>query len=148
MNKKVLLHPSSLIPHPFGGRLPGRRKDDPMRRCAVLTAVLLLTGAGQSLANPRRTPIVEAVEKTRTGIVTLLVEKQTNWGRKETVGTGVVVDERGYLVTNLHVIAGADRVRVELHDGSELVARTTASDAGCDLAVLKVDAKTKLSPLV
>src|ERR1043166_6813336 len=48
----------------------------------------------------RQTPIVEAVKKTRPSIVAIKAEKKgTTGAAKETVGTGVIVDERGYVVT-------------------------------------------------
>src|SRR5947208_6015507 len=62
----------------------------------------------------RETWVVKAVRKTRNSIVTMKVVKKTS--RKETVGTGVIIDERGYIVTNKHVIANAVEVRVVLSD--------------------------------
>ena len=79
-------------------------------------------------------------QKTRDSIVTIKVEKQGNWGRKDVVGTGVIVDERGYVVTNRHVVAGADRVTVELADGTEVAASVVTEDASHDLAILRVSA--------
>jgi serine protease Do len=95
----------------------------------------------------RRTPIVEAVQKTRAGIVSVKAEKKGSWGRKETGGTGVIVDERGYVVTNHHVVASADRVTVHLADGSELAAAIVIEDASHDLAVLRLSTTRKLQAL-
>ncbi len=73
---------------------------------AVLVGVVLGGAGTESKAQySRRTPIVEAVRKTRDSIVTIKVEKRINWGRKEVVGTGVIVDARGYVVTNRHASA-------------------------------------------
>jgi serine protease Do len=95
----------------------------------------------------RRTPIVEAVQKTRAGIVSVKAEKKGSWGRKETAGTGVIVDERGYVVTNAHVVASAERVVVHLADGSELAAAIVTEDASHDLAVLRLSTTRKLQAL-
>jgi serine protease Do len=98
--------------------------------------------------NPRRTPIVQAVRKSRPAIVAIQVEKKDSgdWAR-ETVGTGVVIDERGYILTSHHLVNRAYRVRVRLHNGDELNAEVVADDQATDLAVLRVEAKRKLLAL-
>jgi len=58
-----------------------------------------------------------------------------------TSGTGVVLSEDGYIVTNCHVVEGARSVRVQLTDGQVLDAYSVGQDAISDLAVLYVDAK-------
>jgi serine protease Do len=115
---------------------------------AAALVVVALGGAGtEARGANRRTPIVEAVEKTRAGIVTVKVEKKGSWGRKQMVGTGVIVDERGYVITNQHVVASAERVTVTLADGTELSARVLHEDARADLAVVRVQAKQPLQAL-
>ena len=54
-------------------------------------------------------------------------------------GSGVVLREDGLIITNNHVVTGAQNIRVVLSDGRRLDARTTASDPNDDLAVIKVD---------
>jgi len=56
------------------------------------------------------------------------------------LGTGVIVSEEGYVLTNFHVIDGADEVTVQLDDERELDAEVVGGDAKTDLAVIKVDA--------
>ncbi|HWS90429.1 MAG TPA: DegQ family serine endoprotease [Pyrinomonadaceae bacterium] len=56
------------------------------------------------------------------------------------LGSGVIVSADGYILTNHHVIDGAQEIRVELNDGRTLAARVVGSDAPSDLAVLKVEA--------
>jgi serine protease Do len=60
--------------------------------------------------------------------------------RRGGLGSGVIVNSDGYILTNHHVIDGADRVRVELKDRRTLEAKVVGSDPASDLAVLKVDA--------
>jgi Do/DeqQ family serine protease len=56
------------------------------------------------------------------------------------LGSGVIVSADGYILTNHHVIDGAQEIRVELTDGRTLAAKVVGSDAPSDLAVLKVEA--------
>ena len=61
-------------------------------------------------------------------------------GRIErSLGSGVIVDEAGHIVTNHHVIANADSVRVQLEDGRIADAHIVGRDPDTDLAVLKID---------
>jgi S1-C subfamily serine protease len=62
---------------------------------------------------------------------------------ERSLGSGVIVDEAGHVVTNHHVIANADTIRVQLADGREADAHIVGRDPDTDLAVLKID----LSPL-
>ncbi len=61
--------------------------------------------------------------------------------RQGGLGSGVIVRADGYVLTNRHVIDGADQVRVELSDGRSLKADVIGSDAPSDLAVLKIEAE-------
>ncbi|MEG1500920.1 MAG: trypsin-like peptidase domain-containing protein, partial [Clostridiales bacterium] len=56
-------------------------------------------------------------------------------------GSGVIFKEDGYIITNNHVIANANRLEVTLSDGRKLPAKLIGADARTDLAVIKVDAK-------
>ncbi|GAA4427743.1 S1C family serine protease [Acidovorax lacteus] len=53
------------------------------------------------------------------------------------IGTGVVIVDKGVILTNLHVVAGADRVLVTFHDGTESTASITGAQPENDLAVLQ-----------
>ena len=55
------------------------------------------------------------------------------------LGSGVIVNERGYILTNNHVIDGADEIQVALHDGRNIEATVVGADPEADLAVLKID---------
>jgi serine protease Do len=60
------------------------------------------------------------------------------------MGTGILIDERGYIVTNHHVVNGVDTLRVTLEDGSIYEARTVTVDRKQDLAIIKIDANRPL----
>jgi S1-C subfamily serine protease len=63
------------------------------------------------------------------------------------LGTGVVVDDEGHILTNNHVVEGARQVRVEFSDGTMAEGTVIGSDPGNDLAVVKVDLpEDNLSP--
>ncbi len=62
------------------------------------------------------------------------------------LGSGVILSEDGYIVTNNHVIDGADKLEVLLNDNSTYEARVIGTDEATDLALIKIDA-TKLSPV-
>ena len=61
-------------------------------------------------------------------------------------GSGFVITQDGYIVTNHHVISGASSVKVTMYDGSEYPATVVGSDSDYDVAVLKIDA-TGLQPV-
>jgi len=60
--------------------------------------------------------------------------------KRQALGSGVIVSGDGYILTNHHVIDGAEQIKVDLNDDRTLDARVIGTDAPSDLAVLKVDA--------
>ena len=62
----------------------------------------------------------------------------------EGVGSGVVIDEKGYVLTNNHVIDDAERLKVTLADGRVLKGKVAGTDEVTDLAVLKVESEEPL----
>jgi len=60
--------------------------------------------------------------------------------RREGLGSGVIVTPDGYILTNHHVIDGADQIRVDLNDNRTLEAKVVGYDPPSDLAVLKIEA--------
>jgi len=59
-------------------------------------------------------------------------------------GSGFVVDPKGVILTNFHVVGGADQVEVQMKDGRKFVTRDIKGDRKTDLAIVRVDAKTPL----
>ena len=58
--------------------------------------------------------------------------------QEQSLGSGVIVSSKGYILTNNHVIAGTDNIRVMLYDGRVAPAKIVGTDPGTDLAVLRI----------
>lgn len=103
--------------------------------------------------NPRRTQTVEVVDRVKASVVNIHSERTVTDARDfernhdisrtqqrvNGMGTGIVIDPRGYLVTNHHVVDDVQLLRVRLHDGTTMPARVIARDPEQDLAVIKID---------
>jgi serine protease Do len=122
-------------------------------RVALVAVVFALAGlAGQAQAQEktlvstelRANATVKAVRKAKASVVAVKAPNSTSKGP---LGTGVIIDERGYVLTNRHVVAGVNDVVVRLADDSEYAATVLFADKNTDLAVLKVDASTRLQAL-
>ena len=64
--------------------------------------------------------------------------------RSQALGSGFVISEDGYIVTNNHVIQGADEINIEFFEGFELEAKIVGTDPNTDLALLKVESDKPL----
>ena len=60
--------------------------------------------------------------------------------RQSALGSGVIVSSDGYILTNFHVVDGADNIKVELTDGRTIAAKLVGTDKPSDLAVLEINA--------
>jgi len=68
-------------------------------------------------------------------------KRQVQTPEKKAAGSGVIISQDGYIVTNCHVVEGADELTVTLNDNREFSARIIGTDKSSDLALIKVDAK-------
>ena len=89
--------------------------------------------------------ITSVISEVMPSVVSVTTEMTVNdiFNREYTeyaAGSGVIIDDAGYIVTNNHVVQDAQRVQVELTDGRTFPANIVGSDALTDLAVLKIDA--------
>jgi hypothetical protein len=99
------------------------------------------TSETASSLKPERLTPAEIAERATPSIVSIRTESG--------LGTGFVVREDGWIVTNLHVVAGSDEVIVHLPDRSEYpVVEIINASAAHDLIVLRIDTKKKLRPLL
>jgi S1-C subfamily serine protease len=62
---------------------------------------------------------------------------------REGTGSGVIIDQDGHILTNYHVIKGADQIRITLADGTEVEGKTIGSDPENDMAVVKFSPRGK-----
>jgi serine protease Do len=58
---------------------------------------------------------------------------------QQSLGSGIIVDPKGYIITNNHVVQGASKIKVNVKDGKEYTARVIAGDDFSDIAVIKID---------
>ena len=68
-------------------------------------------------------------------------QRQVQTPKRTAAGSGVIITSDGYIVTNNHVVDGADELTVTLNDNKEYSARIIGADATTDLALIKIDAK-------
>ena len=112
----------------------------------------------------RRTPVVKVYQNTHKAVVNIAGERMVSssawpgydwpdvfdfWGPRyqrqvAVLGSGMVVHEDGYVITNAHVIKGSEKIKVVFSDGSEYQARIVSGDETKDLAVLKIQVDKKL----
>lgn len=104
--------------------------------------------------------MVEAIRRAQPSVVSISSEKKaastSRWPfsseesqrpRVSGMGTGVILDQRGYILTNHHVVDKVQGVEIHLLDGSSFPARVLQSDPAMDLAVLKVEAGHPLTAI-
>lgn len=131
-------------------------------------------GRASAAVSHRRTPIVEAVEQALPGVVNIGTEKMVqvqhtdpfrrfrgnlfdefytdffgapSYQVRHSLGSGVIIDPEGYILTNFHVVERASRIRVNLADESTYEAQLLAGDEVSDLALLKIEPLQPLTPV-
>lgn len=123
---------------------------------AMIMLVSVLHSPSFADGNLRETPLVRAVQTSRKSVVNIHTEKKaaedkearffSPKSRKVTgMGTGVVIDERGYIVTNYHVIQDVDVITVTLDGGASYDGRPVSYDRKHDLAIIRITATEPLS---
>ncbi|MHC4203747.1 MAG: trypsin-like peptidase domain-containing protein [Planctomycetota bacterium] len=136
----------------------------------IAVAVILIPGfsgmvsASEESTFDRRTPVVKVYQNTHKAVVNIAGERLVSssawpgydwpdvfdfWGPRyqrqvAVLGSGMVVHEDGYVITNAHVIKGSEKIKVVFSDGSEYQAQIISGDESKDLAVLKIPVNKKL----
>lgn len=108
-------------------------------------------GDGYSTAGEIST--VEIVDKTADSVVEIITESVTTGVFsqqfiKSGAGSGVIIDSKGYIVTNHHVIEGARKISITLRNGKTYSAKLIGSDSKEDLALLKVEADNLIAAVM
>lgn len=123
----------------------------------LLAALALSCHIGAAAqADHRETPLVRAVQQCRRSVVNIHTErlapddKESRFfsarSRKVSgMGTGIIVDERGYIVTNYHVIQDVDKIVVTMEGGATFDGRPVSFDRKQDLAIIRIDCREPLT---
>lgn len=123
---------------------------------STLLLALVVIAAPADVANAqslRRSAIVRAVQQASSSVVNInghkIVPADDQYATKPTkrvngMGTGVVIDPRGYILTNYHVVEGVRRINVTTADKRAYVARVIAHDPTTDLAIIKIPTQTRM----
>jgi serine protease Do len=122
--------------------------------CCLAQTLVMSLNSGLYATELRRTALVKAVEQARESVVNIHGQKTITAAddpalrgeqskRVNGMGTGIIIDERGYILTNHHVIDGVKRIEVTLADRSTHIAKFIASNPAEDLAVIKLDLSRK-----
>lgn len=85
---------------------------------------------------------LKVVSRIQPSMVQINAQQETS----NSVGSGVIVDQRGYIVTNNHVISNAQNIRVQLPNGHETSGQLVGAVADYDLAIIKINTTTPLTP--
>lgn len=124
-------------------------------RSASTALATLLAGASlstlpvhllaESPSAARLTDTVRAIRAAEAAVVNIEGNKPSGKGAGEAqqvngMGSGVIIDSRGYILTNQHVVQDVNRIEVTLHDGTKLIGAPIAHDPSTDLALIKIDA--------
>ena len=102
--------------------------------------------AGENASNARNTPVVRAAKEVGPAVVGITNKAVArDWFNNQVqveqgVGSGVIFRADGYIVTNYHVIAGAQEIVVSLPDERSFTGQVIGADELTDLAVVKIDA--------
>ncbi len=112
----------------------------------IITILLmtLISVPGCSRSSPTNTYTVtpaadftSAVEKAIQAVVTIEVDLGAG---RSAAGTGWIVDPNGHIVTNNHVVTGAQAISITLYDGRQFTSKAVRADPAQDLAVVKIEA--------
>src|SRR5262245_38465206 len=116
--------------------------------CAAFLVVVWAAGAEVRAQTARETPLVQALKKVRPSVVAIKRSYTNGRGQtKDSTGSGVIIDERGFIVTNAHVVSSNRAVTVRLADGTELSGQVVKPFPANDLAIVRIQTKRPLKAL-
>jgi len=122
-----------------------------LSRTPAATPVTTTSSSSTSRAVQTQTTTSAAAiyQQAAPGVVTITTELAGRFGRVgEGTGSGIVLNTNGDILTNAHVVAGANQLQVTFNDGRTLAATLVSSNSSADLAVVRVSAaRSSLHPL-
>lgn len=130
----------------------------------IVSLLLPFAPVPEAPAYERRTPVVDVYEKNNAAVVNIAGRRYVStsgrrgfdwfdspgiWGPRyrrqvAVLGSGIVVHEDGFIITNSHVIKGAEKLKAVFSDGREFSAEIINADESKDLAVLRIQAEEEL----
>ena len=90
---------------------------------------------------------VSATNNSIESVVTVHTYGGNRSYANNSIGSGVIFSEDGYIVTNTHIISGNKLIKVKLHTGEEFDANLIGADVNADIAVLKINSNSVLKPI-
>ena len=90
---------------------------------------------------------VSATNNSIESVVTVYTYGGNRSYANNSIGSGVIFSEDGYIVTNTHIISGNKLIKVKLHTGEEFDANLIGADVNADIAVLKINSNSVLKPI-
>ena len=90
---------------------------------------------------------VSATNNSIESVVTVYAYGGNRSYANNSIGSGVVFSEDGYIVTNTHIISGNKLIKVKLQNGEEFDANLIGADVNADIAVLKINSNSVLKPI-
>ena len=87
--------------------------------------------------------LADLFAKSQDGVVQIIVHRSMDNSSDRVIGSGIVYDLHGNIITNNHVVEGNQKIRVVFHEGESYSAKVVGTDPFADLAVIKVDADPK-----
>jgi len=132
---------------------PAQRTERKCCKSLVLSSIFTLVWIVPALAkasDARQTPIVKVYQVSIRGEKTIAGATTPAGGveaprRVNGMGTGVIIDPRGYILTNYHVVDGVREIQVTTSGDKHYVATVIARDMETDLAIIKINASETLS---
>ncbi len=86
--------------------------------------------------------VADLFAKSDQGVVQIIVSKSNDSSIGRDIGSGIVYDTSGHIITNNHVVENGFKISVVFHDGQSLPAKVVGTDRYSDLAVIKVDPRS------
>ena len=84
--------------------------------------------------------VSDVVKKARSSVVGIEAEVYSGYMTSSSSGSGIILSEDGYIITNSHVIHGSDSINVTLDNGNSYAAFVIGDDSYSDIAIIKIDA--------
>ena len=121
-----------------------------LSRINFLILLVILPYLYKDMSNSKNST---GISKAALSVVNIIATNSTSTpgyqmrGNQEVVGSGIIISDDGYIITNLHLIDRKKEINVELDDGQIKIANVIGFDERSDLAVIKVSSQEPLTPI-